>query len=106
MVPASLLFRMFSLPISQAEPEMIEPTTNAQMTSAIPGREIYECSTAASANEALELLAVETFALVITDMMMPGRNGIELLRETKARYPDTAVIMVSGIDRPQRLRDA
>ena len=66
----------------------------------------YECSIAASANEALELLAVNTFALVITDMMMPGRNGIELLRETKARYPDTAVIMVSGVDRPQRLRDA
>jgi two-component system, NtrC family, sensor kinase len=39
-------------------------------------------------------------------MMMPGRNGIELLREVKARYPDTAVIMVSGVDRPQRVRDA
>lgn len=66
----------------------------------------YECFAAGSANEALELLAAQSFALVITDMMMPGRNGIELLRETKARYPDTAVIIVSGIDRPQRLRDA
>ncbi len=37
---------------------------------------------------------------------MPGRNGIELLREIRSRYPDTAVIMVSGIDRPQRIRDA
>ena len=68
--------------------------------------EAYRCSTAASANEALDELAVNTFSLVITDMMMPGRNGIELLRETRARYPDTAVIMVSGVDRPQRLRDA
>jgi two-component system, NtrC family, sensor kinase len=66
----------------------------------------YECSTAASANEALELLAAKSYDLVITDMMMPGRNGIELLRDVKSRYPDTAVIMVSGIDRPQRLRDA
>ena len=66
----------------------------------------YQCATAASANEALELLAVKSYALVITDMMMPGRNGIELLRDIKSRYPDTAVIMVSGIDRPQRLRDA
>ena len=39
-------------------------------------------------------------------MMMPGRNGVELLREVAARYRDTVVIMVSGIDRTQRVRDA
>jgi signal transduction histidine kinase len=68
--------------------------------------ENYECETAASADEALAALATKTFALVISDMMMPGRNGVELLREVKARYPETAVIMISGIDRPQRVRDA
>ena len=56
--------------------------------------------------EALNYLAVKTYALVISDLTMPGRNGIELLREIVARYPDTAVIMVSGVDRPQRVRDA
>ncbi|MBC8028879.1 MAG: response regulator [Pyrinomonadaceae bacterium] len=69
-------------------------------------REKFECKTAASADEALALLAVEVYALVISDMMMPGRNGVELLREVTSRYPDTAVIMVSGVDRPQRMRDA
>lgn len=68
--------------------------------------ESYECKTAASADEALTILANDTYALVISDMMMPGRNGVELLREIKSRYPDTAVIMVSGVDRPQRVRDA
>lgn len=68
--------------------------------------ESYECKTAASADEALANLATDTYALVISDMMMPGRNGVELLREVRARYPDTAVIMVSGVDRPQRVRDA
>jgi signal transduction histidine kinase len=68
--------------------------------------ESYECETAASADEALAVLANNTFALVISDMMMPGRNGVELLREVKSRYPETAVIMISGIDRPQRVRDA
>jgi signal transduction histidine kinase len=68
--------------------------------------ENYECSTAASADEALVQLAVESYALVISDVMMPGRNGIELLREINARYPETAVIMISGVDRPQRVRDA
>lgn len=68
--------------------------------------ETYECTTAASSEEALNQLAVDNYALVISDLTMPGRNGIELLREIVARYPDTAVIMVSGVDRPQRVRDA
>lgn len=68
--------------------------------------EDYECQTAASADEALTVLAARTFALVVSDMMMPGRNGVELLREIRARFPETAVIMISGIDRPQRVRDA
>jgi signal transduction histidine kinase len=68
--------------------------------------ERFECSTAASADDALAILAVKTYALVISDMMMPGRNGVELLREIRSRYPETAVIMISGVDRPQRVRDA
>lgn len=66
----------------------------------------YVCDTAASCDEALTLLANHTYALVMSDIQMPGRNGVELLREIRSRYPDTAVIMISGIDRPQRIRDA
>jgi DNA-binding NtrC family response regulator len=68
--------------------------------------EDYVCTTAASSDEALAHLAIDGYALVISDVQMPGRNGVELLREIKSRYPDTAVIMVSGISRPQRIRDA
>ncbi|MBA2526163.1 MAG: response regulator [Pyrinomonadaceae bacterium] len=67
--------------------------------------ETYQCTTASTSEEALAYLAAESYALVISDMTMPGRNGIELLREIVARYPDTAVIMVSEVDRPQRVRD-
>ena len=66
----------------------------------------YECDTAGSANEALERLAETPYSLVISDVMMPGRNGVELLREITSHYPETAVIMVSGVDRSQRVRDA
>ena len=66
----------------------------------------YICSTAASSDEALAHLAIDPYALVISDMQMPGRNGVELLREIRRLYPDTAVIMVSAISRPQRIRDA
>ena len=66
----------------------------------------YFCTTAANADEALAHLAREPFALVLADVSMPGLSGIELLRHIVARHPDTAVIMVSGIDRTQRVLDA
>ena len=68
--------------------------------------ERYRCETAASCDEALAHLAKESYALVMSDIQMPGRNGVELLREIRSRYSDTAVIMISGINRPQRIRDA
>lgn len=68
--------------------------------------EKYECTTASSSDEALAHLNIDSYAVVISDMTMPGRNGVELLREIITRYQDTMVIMVSGVDRPQRIRDA
>jgi signal transduction histidine kinase len=68
--------------------------------------ERYSCETAANAQEALEWLQQEPFALVITDIQMPGLGGIELLRKINELYRDTAVIIVSGVDRTQRVIDA
>jgi signal transduction histidine kinase len=68
--------------------------------------ERYTCVTAASVEEALTHLAESDFALVITDMIMPGLSGVELLRKVTTTYPDTPVIMVSGVDRTQRALDA
>ncbi len=68
--------------------------------------ERYVCETAASTKEALDKLAAEPFALVISDMLMPGLSGVELLREVLAQYPDTAFIMLSGVNRAQRVMDA
>ena len=66
----------------------------------------YSCEKAADAYEALEFLSRESFALVLTDIQMPGLGGIELLRKVTELYADTAVIIVSGIDRTQRVIDA
>ncbi|MEJ7849051.1 MAG: hybrid sensor histidine kinase/response regulator [Pyrinomonadaceae bacterium] len=66
----------------------------------------YECLEAESVQDALTLLRHTEFALVITDIIMPGMSGIELLRKIIETYPDTAVIVVSGVDRPQRALDA
>lgn len=66
----------------------------------------YECVQASSVNEALAHLKTTEFALVISDVIMPGLSGTELLRKIIENYPYTAVIMVSGVDRPQRALDA
>ena len=68
--------------------------------------ERYSCVTVANAQEALAYLEREPFALLISDMLMPGRSGIELLREVGTRFPDTAVIIASGVDRTQRVLEA
>jgi len=52
------------------------------------------------------LFASEPFALVLSDVQMPGLNGIGLLRKLTENFPDTAVVLVSGIDRTQRVLDA
>jgi len=56
----------------------------------------YECRTASSAEAALEIAAAEAPPLVISDMKMPGRDGIWLLEAFRERYPETAVIMLTG----------
>ncbi len=66
----------------------------------------YDCFEAGSVIEALAELKERAFDLVITDVMMPGLSGIELLRKIIESYPETAVLVVSGVDRPQRALDA
>jgi two-component system NtrC family sensor kinase len=68
--------------------------------------ETYCCETAGDAQQALEILAREPFALVLSDIQMPGLGGIELLRKIIERYPETAVIIITGVDRTQRVIDA
>ena len=66
----------------------------------------YKCVESDSAIDAISRLRETSFDLVITDILMPGLSGIELLRKVVENQPETAVIVVSGIDRPQRALDA
>jgi len=56
----------------------------------------YDIETAHSAEEALETLDNKTFHIAMTDMVMPGTDGIELLTQIKKRFPHVAVIVISG----------
>ncbi len=66
----------------------------------------FECFEAGSFDEAIVELKIRNFAVVITDIIMPGMSGIELLRKIIEDFPHTEVIVASGVDRPQRALDA
>ncbi len=57
----------------------------------------YVCRTAPDGETALELLQSEKFHLVISDIMMPGMSGMDLLNIIRTLYPDTAVLMVTSV---------
>ena len=56
----------------------------------------YAVDAAADGPQALELLQQTGTDLVITDLMMPGMSGLDLLREVRSEYPDLAVIVVTA----------
>ena len=56
----------------------------------------YECKTASCAAEALEYLQEDSFDLVLSDIMMPGMSGLELLEEITRLNRDIVVILISG----------
>ena len=60
-------------------------------------REGYLCQEASDAEQTLNMLATHPIALVILDIKMPGKSGIEILSDVKSGYPDTVVIMATAI---------
>jgi len=56
----------------------------------------YRVHSAANGQQALALFDELAPAIVLTDIKMPGMDGLELLREMKQRNPDTEVIMITG----------
>ena len=56
----------------------------------------YEVTHAVSAQEALEKMAKESFSLLISDIVMPGQNGLELLKMVKKEWPLTKAVMMTA----------
>jgi DNA-binding response OmpR family regulator len=73
-----------------------EPATRKLITRRL-SEEGYQCEEADSAAQVLDRLRSSKTELVILDIRMPGKSGIELLPEIKASHPDTAVIMVTAL---------
>ena len=58
----------------------------------------YECSAAESGKRALELIAQQAVDVVISDINMPEMDGIELLRNIKADFDISVIIMTGYVD--------
>lgn len=56
----------------------------------------YSVTTAADGNEAIGTLRSNKFDLVITDLVMPGIDGMGVIEAVKAQAPETAVILLTG----------
>jgi DNA-binding NtrC family response regulator len=56
----------------------------------------HQAFTALSGQEAFDLLDKEPIDIVITDIKMPGMDGMEVLERIKEKYPDLLVIMITG----------
>jgi DNA-binding NtrC family response regulator len=57
----------------------------------------HHVSEAASAEEALEHMAVEPADIVFCDVSMPGRDGLWLTEQLRARFAKSAIILATGI---------
>jgi DNA-binding NarL/FixJ family response regulator len=66
------------------------------LLSAQPGLSI--CGVAGSVQEAIALVEAEKPDLVITDLTLPGRNGLELIKDLGASHPELPVIVLSMHD--------
>jgi signal transduction histidine kinase/CheY-like chemotaxis protein len=71
--------------------EMIREVLSAQLEDAG-----YFVSVAASADEALSLLTMVQVDLLVTDLSMPGMNGVTLIREVHGRKPELPAILLTG----------
>jgi len=56
----------------------------------------YTVTEAADGVQAAALLRANEFALVITDIYMPNRDGLELITQLHLRYPGSRIIAMSG----------
>jgi len=61
----------------------------------------FECDVALTGAEARRLLETKDYAVALLDVRLPDESGYGLLEEMRATRPNTAVVMISGVDDPE-----
>jgi len=73
-----------------------DDSSHRTMLAAVLGEEGYEVTVAAGGEEALGILEDKVFDLVLLDLRMDGKGGMEVLGEVSARLPGLAVVMMTA----------
>jgi len=68
-----------------------------ELISGLLGQEGYEVVTVGSGEEAVRAMERERFDVVVTDLVMPGMSGTDLVRRIKATDPEQDVVVVTGV---------
>lgn len=62
------------------------------------GKEGYICHQASNVDEGIAIMKTEPIDIAFLDIMMPGRSGVELLKESKTLKPEIIVMMVTAMN--------
>jgi CheY-like chemotaxis protein len=81
------------------DPDMV--TTCAQILT----RHGYACLTASAGSEAIAMMDAERPDLVVTDLHMPGVDGLAVARHARARVPPIPVVLITAWPPAQGARD-
>lgn len=82
--------------------------TNRDLLERILVQQGYTVSLAGGGQQALELLSIKSYDLVLLDIMMPEVDGLEVLKETRKLYSMTElpIIMVTALDQGEHVANA
>lgn len=84
---------MYRLLIVDDEPDVLDGIYAILMNQEDLDLDVYKAD---SAQSALEMLDRERMDIIMSDICMPGMNGIELLRQVRASWPECRVIFLTG----------
>jgi len=83
----------------RAQPRLLVVDDDTELLTGLSqllGAEGYQVATAATAEDALERFREETFHLVLTDLQLPGKNGIALIKALGDAAPATRTVLITG----------
>jgi DNA-binding response OmpR family regulator len=85
-------------PAATATPVLVvedDPTLIGLVSRSLRGAG-YHVEEAANGDQAIKALERERYAVVVTDIIMPDREGVETIVEIRRRWPSTKIIAMSG----------
>jgi DNA-binding response OmpR family regulator len=65
----------------------------------------YQVGVAANGVEALDMLPRDRFDIMVTDVVMPGMEGLELVKQVKRLHPQVRIVVLTGYPRSSDIGD-